>query len=277
MDRFESDDVELIYEIHGRGEPVVLLHASAFVSWYRPLVQSRDQDFMMLSYRRRLREDATGGFRPLSAGNDAEICLKLMDQLDWPKGHFVGHSYGALVALEAALNSPERVQSIALLEPALRAIPSSAEVGAALQPVIAAYRTGNKAEAVDAFLRAVCGDNYRTKLENVVPDAFGEALAEADIFFQVEMPAVQQWSFGPSEAQRITRPVLNVVGAQSVQRFVEGGDLLQEWFPHAARLFIPDAGHLLMVENPTAVIDGLREFFSRHPIGDGKIREPLSS
>ena len=141
---------------------------------------------------------------------------------------------------------------MALLEPAARGISSSEQVVTALQPVFAAYRAGNTAEAVDRFLRHVCGDGYRAALEQAVPGAFDEALDEADLFFQAEMPAVQQWSFGPRDAERVTQPVLNVLGSQSAQRFVEGAALVQSWFPHAERLSVPDAGHLLMVQNPTA-------------------------
>ena len=39
MDRFDFDDVRLTYELRDGGERVVLVHASAFVSWYRPLVE----------------------------------------------------------------------------------------------------------------------------------------------------------------------------------------------------------------------------------------------
>lgn len=77
---------------------------------------------------------------------------------------------------------------------------------------------------------------------------------------------MQQWSFGAAESERITQPVLNVLGAESAPRFVEGSELLQSWFPRAERLSVPKAGHLLMVQNPTAVARGLKDFFSRHPI-----------
>jgi pimeloyl-ACP methyl ester carboxylesterase len=113
----------------------------------------------------------------------------------------------------------------------------------------------------------VCGDDYRSALERVVPGAFGEALDEADLFFRAEMPAVQQWRFGPSDASRIRTPILNVLGTESAPRFAEGSELVQSWFPHAERLSVPGAGHLLMVQNPSAVAQGLRDFFARHPSG----------
>jgi pimeloyl-ACP methyl ester carboxylesterase len=245
----------------------VLVHASPFVSWYRPLVE-RLGEHATLTYRRHLQRTTGGGYRPLTVAEDAATCARLMDHLGWPTGHVVGHSYGALVALQLALDAPERLASVVLLEPAIRGVPGSAAVGAALQPVIAAYRSGDTAAAVDGFLRHVCGDDYRATLERVVPSAFAEALAEADLFFQAEMAAVQQFAFGPDDASRVTQPVLNVVGADSVPRFVEGATLVQSWFPSAERLTIPAAGHLLMIQNPDAVADGLHSFFCRHPVAN---------
>ena len=70
-----------------------------------------------------------------------------------------------------------------------------------------------------------------------------------------------------SDAARVTQPVLNVLGAESAPRFVEGSELVQSWFPHAERLSVPGAGHLLMVQNPSAIARGLDDFVSRHPIG----------
>ena len=264
MDRLDFDDIELTYELRNHGERVVLVHANPFVSWYGPLIEQLDE-LSTLTYRRHLRR-TNGGYRPLSVAEDAATCTRLMDHVGWPRAHIVGHSYGALVALQLAMDSSERVASVALLEPAARGISTSAAVVATLQPVFAAYRSGDTAGAVDGFLRHVCGNDYRPILEREIPGAIDQALAEADLFFQSEMAAVQGWSFGPSDAGHVTQPVLNVLGAESVSRFVEGAALVQSWFPHATRLDIPSVGHLLMVQNPSAVAFGLKEHIARHPI-----------
>jgi pimeloyl-ACP methyl ester carboxylesterase len=262
----DFDDVELTYQLRGTGERVVFVHASPFVSWYGPLIDQL-AEFSTLTFRRRLKEPGAGRFRPLTVAEDAATCVRLMEHVGWPTAHIVGHSYGALVALQVAIDHADRAASVALLEPAARGVSSSAAVAAALQPVIVAYQSGDVAGAIDGFWRHVCGEGYRDILERVIPGAFAEALAEADLFFQAEMAAVQQWTFAASDAARVTQPVLNVRGSESVPRFVEGGELVQSWFPRAERLTVPGAGHLLMVQNPTALAEGLTAYVARHPIG----------
>ena len=276
MDTVQFDDVDLTYWLRdGGGERVVLVHASAFVSWYEPLVECLP-DHSTLRYRRRLRPTGDGTIRPLTVAEDAATCRRLLDHVGWPAAHVAGHSYGALVAMELATSAPEHVRSLALLEPAARGISSSEAIVAALAPVIAAYRSGDTAGAVDGFLRHVCGPGYRATLDRVLPHAFGEALAQADLFFRGEMPAVQSWSFGADDAARVTQPVLDVLGAESEPRFAEGSELLASWFPQAERLSVPGAGHLLMVQNPEALARGLARFVDRHPLADGDRSRPAA-
>ena len=118
------------------------MHASPFVSWYRPLIEQL-AELSTLCYRRHLVK-RTRRHRPLTVADDAAICARLMDHVGWPTAHVVGHSYGALVALQLAIDSPERVGSVALLEPAARGISSSEQVVAALQPVFEAYKQATK-------------------------------------------------------------------------------------------------------------------------------------
>lgn len=260
MDRFNVDGLELAYELNGEGQPVVLIHAAAFTPWYQPLVERMPQ-YSTLRYTRNPTRADSGGLSPLTLSADAGACAKLLAHIGWPAAHVVGHSYGALVALRLAQESPGVVRSLALLEPAIREIPSAEQVRVAMAPVMAAYRAGDKETAIDLFLQHVCGADYRQSLDTRLPDSFRVSVEYADVFFQVEIPVVQEWSLGSGP---IHQPVLNVLGSRSERRFVEGAELLQAWLPHAERFTLPDAGHLLQVENPAGLATKLGEFFDRH-------------
>jgi pimeloyl-ACP methyl ester carboxylesterase len=261
MDRVQIDGTEVAYHVEGEGEPVMLLHSTAFEPWYEPLARKLG-DFSVLRYTRQPPRTGSGGYAPLSLAGDAATCVRLLDHLGWASAHAVGHSYGALLALQLARDAGSRLRSLALLEPAIRDVPSAPEVLASLAPAIAAYRRGDNQAAVDGFLQSVAGADYRTHLDRALPGALDTSIGRADLFFQAEMPVVQHWTYGPADAQDVSQPVLNVVGELSVPRFAEGADLVQSWFPHAERYVLPRAGHLLMVQNAPDLAQRLSQFFT---------------
>jgi pimeloyl-ACP methyl ester carboxylesterase len=137
-------------------------------------------------------------------------------------------------------------------------------VKAVVQPAMQLYGSGDKAGAVDIWMQGTCGPDYRPALEQVLPSAFDQAVADADTFFGQELPAVQQWSFTQEDAQHITQPVLAAVGAKSNPIFHERRELLLAWLPNVEPFVLPDAAHLLHVQNPRGVAEGLAAFFARH-------------
>jgi len=157
------------------------------------------------------------------------------------------------------------VRSLALLEPALVTVVNRSE----LPRVFERYRAGDKAGAVDSFMLAVTGPAYRPALERALPGAFDQAVAHADTFFGQELPAVRQWSFTREDAGRITQPVLAVIGAKNKEAspiWNERQEILLTWLPKAEPFVLPDATHLLHLENPRGMAEGLAAFFARHPI-----------
>ena len=125
------------------------------------------------------------------------------------------------------------------------------------------YRSRGPAVAAEEFLRFVLGNDARSLLDRFVPAAFDDAVTRGDQFFRVELPAIAHWSFGPGDASRVDRPILNVLGAESVARFVQAAEIIQTLFPQASRYVLPGAGHLLMAQNPAGIAERLDEFW-RH-------------
>ena len=119
----------------------------------------------------------------------------------------------------------------------------------------------------DAFLTGVAGPEYRQVLDRVLPPgAFALAVADIDMFFQVELPELYQWHFTAEDAQRLRPPVLAVVGSETALIFRDGHTLLKQWMPHVEELVVPHATHALQLMNPSAVAEGLARFFARHTL-----------
>lgn len=274
LSRANVDGLELEYEIRGSGEPVVLVHAGIFADWFKPLVDEPvlTGRYRVVSYHRVGYAGSSRVAGPVSIAQQAAHVRALMRHLGIEKAHVVGHSSGGNIALQLALDAPQTVQSLVLMEPALPVTTLGPErllaTRASMAPVFEAFRAGDKARAVDGFMRGVSGPGYRTVLDRVLAGAFEQAVADADTFFGQELPAVQQWSLKREDAGRITQPALSIVGAKSKELspiWSERHEILLTWLPRAEGLVLPDATHLLHVEHPRAVATALAVFFARHP------------
>jgi pimeloyl-ACP methyl ester carboxylesterase len=268
MRRAAFAGIELEYETRGAGEHVVLVHHGAGADWFVPLLEqpALSWDFCLLHYHRAGYAGSSRLPGRLTFEQEAETFRGLMGVLGIERAHVVGHSASGCIALQFALAAPDIVHSLALLEPALMAVPSPPDVPRALE----LYQSGDPTRAVETFLRATCGPDAHSLLQKVIPGAVERALADAETFFGHELPALRQWSFGPQEARRIQQPVLAVLGEHSDSRFRQRHSLLLEWLANVEPFILSNAGHLLHVENPSGMAEGLAAFWGRHPLGVSK-------
>ena len=271
IDRAALQGVELEYEVRGAGEPVVLIHPGHFAEWFAPVLDepALTNRYRVLTYHRVGCAGSSPIAGPVSFAQQAAHCRSLMRHLGIERGHIVGHSSSGNIALQLALDTPDAVHSLALLEPALMSVPSAQTSRAFLGNAVQLYRAGDKAGAIDTFLRGVCGPGYRAVLDQALPGAFDQHMADADTFFGQELPALQQWSFTREDARRIAQPVLAVIGAKSQELdpiWGERQELLLSWLPNVEPFVLADATHLLQVQNPRGMAEGLAAFFARHPL-----------
>jgi pimeloyl-ACP methyl ester carboxylesterase len=271
MDRAALGDIELEFDIRGSGEPVVLIHPGHFADWFKPLLPEPPlaDRYRLLTYHRVGCAGSSPVGGPVSLAQQAAHCRSLLHYLGIERAHIVGHSSSANIALQMALDAPDVVHSLAVLEPALYSAPSARTSRAFVEAAIQLYRAGDKAGAIDTFLQGICGPGYRDVLERALPGAFDQHVADADTFFRVEFPAMQQWSFTRDDARRIHQPVLAVIGAKSQELspvWGERQELLLSWLPNVEPFVLPEATHLLQVQNPRAMAAGLAAFFGRHPL-----------
>jgi pimeloyl-ACP methyl ester carboxylesterase len=177
----------------------------------------------------------------------------------------VGHSFGGQIALQLALDAPDLVHSLALLEPSLAAAQDGrARLQALFAGVMQAYRTGDKQKAMVTFADAVFRPGWQTVVERTVPGGVEQAVKDFDTFMLEQAP-IQEWQFGPSQAAAIKQPVLSVLGLQASPFTKAGRVLLHSWFPQTEDVDI-DSTHLLQMQDPAAVANGLAGFFSSHAI-----------
>jgi pimeloyl-ACP methyl ester carboxylesterase len=268
MQRMSVDGIHLEFEDAGSGQAVVLIHGSLGPDGYAPLMtEPALNGFRLIRYRRRGYEGSSPATGSVSIGEQAADCAGLLRNLGVESAHLVGHSYGGAIALQLALDSPHLVHSLVLMEPALMLMVPGGEVMLGqLAPVFELYGRGEKTASTEAFLQGVGGPNVREIMESVLPGAMAQAVRAADTFFQVEMPALQVWALNTEDARRITQPVLYITGAHSLPVFAEVKQLIHERLPQTEDFTLPQANHLLQMENPRDAAEAMAKFFAAHPV-----------
>jgi pimeloyl-ACP methyl ester carboxylesterase len=261
--------IVLEYEAVGSGEPVVLVHgalvADAFVTLpdQPSLAGSR-----LISYRRRGYGGSTSSSRPLSLGEQAADCLGLLRSLGISRCHLAGHSFGGAVCLQLALDAPELVGSLVLLEPALPIGESGPAYRESLAQAVSRFREEDPSGVIDGFIE-VRWPGYRPEIEKILPGAFEQAVADAPATFEIDLPGLIDWDFGEQEAARITQPVLSLLGSESVRlspRFGEVHGWLQDSMPNVEARVIHGSHHFMQFEKPRETAEALAAFFARNPL-----------
>ena len=213
MESVKVNGVELEYEVRGAGEPVLLIDmliADCFVPLLpEPALADR---YQLIRYHKRGWVGSTHTPPPVSIADHAADAAALLDQLGVRRAHIAGHSTGASIGAQLALDHPEKVHTLTLLEPTLVSLPLGGAFLKAAGPVFEAYGSGDHSGAFAMFVSAASGldwEECRALLEERIPGVVAQSIKDADTFFGIELPALTEWAFGPEQAAAIRqhRPV----------------------------------------------------------------------
>lgn len=194
---------------------------------------------------------------PLSSvGAGADWLVGLMDGLGLERASLVGHSLGALIALDAAGRYPDRIAKLALLgvTPKMPVHQDLLDAAAANQPVAGqlivgwgfgkrAHRGGNIAPGM-----WMMGGGGRL-LEHARPGVLA-----------ADLTAANAYAGGLEAAGRVTCPTLLLLGAADRMTPVKGARALQEGIADCRTVVLPGAGHMMMIEAPRETLKALTGF-----------------
>ncbi|NKQ37534.1 MAG: alpha/beta hydrolase [Chloroflexi bacterium] len=206
----------------------------------------------------------------------SEDMIRLFDEQGWREVIGVGHSMGAVATMKAAVNRPDLFRTLVMVEPVflLSALleMAAAHPDAAYQlPLVqSAQRRRSQFESREyAFARwrrkpvfARWPDESLWDYVNyaLIPDGEngGFRLAyprewEAQVYAR---PPQWVWDVLP----QVRQPALGIRGAETDTIVPEAWQLWQEKQPQAEFVEMADAGHMLLMERPSATAQIIREY-----------------
>lgn len=181
----------------------------------------------------------------------------LMEPMD-----VIGHSFGATVALRLAIEHPERVRSLTMIEPVLFAVAgedapeelTTHEEEA--RPYLEALEAGNMALAARLFNR-LWGDG--TRWDDFHPAARAY-MTERMFIVPAQTAAIfddNAHLLAPERMSRAAMPTLLIAGSKSpaIARTINAA--LVRRLPDAQTVTIPDAGHMAPMTHPSEVAEAI--------------------
>jgi len=189
-----------------------------------------------------------------SIGELADWTAALIDAAGVRKATLIGHSMGALVALEAAARHPERVKALGLIA-AAPAMPVNAGLLKAAE--------ANDRAAIDMV--NLWGHGHRAGLGGSLAPGLWMAGGGARVLERAgegvlfaDLAACNDYRDGLSSAAKVEAPVTLVLGERDQMTPAKRGRELAAALANAHVVILKGAGHMLMSERPDEVLGVLR-------------------
>ena len=263
MPRTIVNDVDLYYECHGKGKPVMLIAglASDSQSW-QPIVEELSQHCLVILPDNR----GVGRTKPqdieTSVQHIANDCIALLRYLDISSATLLGHSMGGFVALDCAIRYPEHVSQLIL---AGTSAFNSDRNNILFLDWVSYLRSGMDREHWfrNVFYWIFSKRFFVTKetLNNAVRFAIEYPYPQSDIAFEKQVKAIKE--FNCQEMLPSIKPeTLIIYGEEDLLFSPENNIKILQAIPRTSVELIKDAAHSLHMENPKAFTECVIKFLS---------------
>ncbi len=240
-----ADGTELGYETRGDGQPLVLVHGtSARKESFRDLVPHLADDFAVVTYDRRGR-GASGDGDDYRFEREVEDLRAIVEAVGGDP-IVLGHSFGGLVALEAADGLD--IDRLVLYEPSI--LVGEPHGGDLAERIRARLAAGDRVGAVEVFLDAVGA-------ADLLPQQAVEQAAGIVETVAREIEVVEDYDLEDPETGV---PTLLVLGEHGPDHLREAVEALDGALAETERTELAGVGHLGINTAPEQLADAVREF-----------------
>lgn len=256
------DSTRIRYIDTGRGPAVVLIHglAASMYSWRHTILPVAQSGFRVIAF-----DNRGFGFSDKPArGYDnkayVNLLFGLLDSLHVSEAVLVGHSMGGAIAAEAALDRPDRVRGLVLIDAAGLAVRWPFMLRVAHWPVVGALFDRLRGRAATAgILKALYAVPSRVTAEEV--DQYYAPIAEPG-FGRCLRGVLGRFRFDALKDRlaRVATPTLVAWGTADRLIPVAVGQSMAAQIPGALLVRFPDAGHAVPEESPEAFNEALIGF-----------------
>lgn len=260
MDKLLSKDgTPIAYHRSGAGMPLVLVHGTggAYARW-APILPALEKQFTVYAVDRRGRGES-GEARTYAIEREFEDVAAVVDSIG-DQVNLLGHSFGGICALEAALLTP-RLRKLVLYEPPLPVPCVTIYPEGVIDRLDALLDAGDRSAVLTTFMREVVRmPEYELDLFKSSP-AFPARLAAAHTLPR-ELRAHEAYRFEPERFKNLRVPTLLLLGGDSPQFFRSAIEAVNAILPNSRIVELPGQQHIAMDTAPDIFIRELVTFLA---------------
>ena len=247
METILSRDATMIaYQRSGTGPALVLVHGgTADHTRWAPVLPAFEQRFTVYAVDRRGR-GGSGDAEPYAIEREFEDIVALVNSIGEPV-FLLGHSYGALCSLEAALRT-SHLRKLVLYEPP---IPTGIEIypSEVVTKIQALLDTGDREGAVITFMQDIVRvPPHEMEILRSAP-SWPARIAAAHTILR-EMRGSNGYVFEPARFTGLTTPTLLLLGGDSPLFLKAGTEAVHAALPNSRVVVMPGQQHTAMNTAP---------------------------
>jgi pimeloyl-ACP methyl ester carboxylesterase len=252
------DGLKMYYEIHGSGEPVVLLHGAfmAITDDWRVWISELSKTRKVIAVDMQGHGRTADIKRDITYENLADDVAGLLDYLKIERADIVGYSLGGGAAMQCAVRHPEKVRKVVVISAPMR-------------------RDGWVKEANDAWLNftweVLKGTPAETEWKKLNPNPDGFP----DFFNHIKAAALRRYGFGADKLKATKAPMFFIHGDADGVRLdhiaemftLKGGGIFGDLHPRSeSRLaIIPNTTHVTLMNRMSIIVPMVNDFLDAKP------------
>ena len=265
MPKVRVNDIEMNYELHGEGEPLVLIMGlTGNLEGWRPLVPAFAREYRVLIFDNRgagLTDKPTG---PYSMPMMADDTAGLMDALGIESAHIYGVSMGGMIAQELVLRHPQKVKAL-VLGCTTPGGPNSVPTPQKTVDALASAANMSVDDELEIVMRLLYTEEFIVKYRDLLREM---TLNSFDL--QTYRPAVLAQSAAIASHNtydrlpQIRAPTRVIAGGEDELVPSANSPILAERIPGAELVMYPKARHGYLYEVAAEAMAAVLDFLRRH-------------
>ncbi|NLF78600.1 MAG: alpha/beta hydrolase [Chloroflexi bacterium] len=249
-----TDGTPIAYQRSGSGPPLVLVHGTlgTYGRW-APILPALAEQFTVYAIDRRGRGES-GDSPDYAIEREYEDVAAVVDAIGG-EVNLLGHSFGALCSLEAALRTLH-LRALIVYEP-----PAAQTSDGIIDRLQSILDTGDREGTLLTFLREVVRmPPHELEYYKTLP-AFPARVAAAHTLPR-ELHAVQEYHVEPDRFQHLDVPTLLLLGGDSPSFFRQNIEAWHAALPNSRIVVLPGQQHIAMDTAPDLFASEVKAFLS---------------